>query len=77
MHPYGCRVVQRVLEHGTDEQVNMLMNELRRFAMNLVQDQVRKQTVNAAVRALACICYRASSRHLTFSCYYYACLLLK
>lgn len=44
MHPYGCRVVQRVLEHGTDDQVNMIMDELKRSAGTLVQDQVRSRS---------------------------------
>ena len=40
MHPYGCRIVQRILEHGTEDQVNAVIAELRRFAIALAQDQV-------------------------------------
>ena len=39
-HPYGCRVIQRILEHCDDKQVNAILDELHRFAINLIQDQV-------------------------------------
>ncbi|KAJ7538178.1 hypothetical protein O6H91_11G037200 [Diphasiastrum complanatum] len=39
-HPYGCRVIQRVLEHCTDEQKQTgIMEEILRATCNLAQDQ--------------------------------------
>jgi pumilio RNA-binding family len=40
-HPYGCRVVQRILEHCDDKQVNSILEELHRFAINLIQVRLR------------------------------------
>lgn len=39
MHPYGCRVVQRILEHCNNEQKGELLEELRKCCIELVQDQ--------------------------------------
>lgn len=39
MHPYGCRVVQRILEHCTNAQKANLLEELRLCCIELVQDQ--------------------------------------
>lgn len=38
-HPYGCRVIQRILEHCTPEQVAPILEELHSHAEQLVQDQ--------------------------------------
>ncbi|KAJ3169681.1 Pumilio 2 [Irineochytrium annulatum] len=48
-HPYGCRVIQRIFEHCTDDQslamirgssgYNALIEELHRYTINLIQDQ--------------------------------------
>nr|AAX58753.1 PUF-domain RNA-binding protein [Physcomitrium patens] len=39
-HPYGCRVIQRVLEHCTDEQKQKgIMEEILRSTCTLAQDQ--------------------------------------
>jgi hypothetical protein len=38
-HPYGCRVIQRVLEHCTDEQQKPVLEELHRSAQALIKDQ--------------------------------------
>ncbi|TFY82620.1 hypothetical protein EWM64_g1389 [Hericium alpestre] len=38
-HPYGCRVLQRCFEHLTEEQVRPLLDELHKYAINLMQDQ--------------------------------------
>ena len=38
VHPYGCRVLQRILENTSD--VRPLIEELLRFVQNLTQDQV-------------------------------------
>ncbi|KAG8047900.1 hypothetical protein GUJ93_ZPchr0008g12810 [Zizania palustris] len=40
MHPYGCRVIQRVLEHcGGDSQGQCIINEILQSACVLAQDQ--------------------------------------
>ena len=39
MHPYGCRVVQRILEHCSNAQKGELLEELRLCCIELVQDQ--------------------------------------
>lgn len=42
-HPYGCRVIQRILEHCTDSHADTqhmsILNELLEYALGLVQDQ--------------------------------------
>jgi hypothetical protein len=39
MHPYGCRVVQRILEHCSNAQKAPVLEELRKCCNELVQDQ--------------------------------------
>jgi pumilio RNA-binding family len=38
-HPYGCRVLQRCFERLPDEQTRPLLDELHKYAVNLMQDQ--------------------------------------
>ena len=38
-HPYGCRVIQRILEHCNPEQTNPILEELHDNIERLVQDQ--------------------------------------
>ena len=38
-HPYGCRVIQRVLEHCIPEQIGPILEELFSQTERLVQDQ--------------------------------------
>ncbi|XP_036191144.1 pumilio homolog 2 isoform X5 [Myotis myotis] len=38
-HPYGCRVIQRILEHCTAEQTVPVLEELHQHTEQLVQDQ--------------------------------------
>ncbi|KAG6866930.1 hypothetical protein C0991_003846 [Blastosporella zonata] len=38
-HPYGCRVLQRCLEHLPEENTRTIMDELFKYAINLMQDQ--------------------------------------
>lgn len=38
-HPYGCRVLQRCLEHLPDDQTRPLLDELHKYTINLMQDQ--------------------------------------
>lgn len=37
-HPYGCRVVQRILEHCSNNQKSVVLEELRQCCTELVQD---------------------------------------
>ena len=37
-HPYGCRVVQRILEHCSNPQKSVILEELRQCCSELVQD---------------------------------------
>ncbi|ESO06703.1 hypothetical protein HELRODRAFT_106294 [Helobdella robusta] len=39
MHPYGCRVIQRILEHCTTEQIKPILDELLNETEILVHDQ--------------------------------------
>ncbi|KAK6055376.1 RNA binding repeat protein, Pumilio-family [Cooperia oncophora] len=39
MHPYGCRVIQRVLEHCTEEQKRPVLEALHANVRSLVLDQ--------------------------------------
>jgi hypothetical protein len=39
MHPYGCRVIQRIFEHGPADQTTALLDELLRQPGQLIQDQ--------------------------------------
>lgn len=38
-HPYGCRVIQRILEHCLPEQTNLILSELHDHTDRLVLDQ--------------------------------------
>lgn len=38
-HPYGCRVIQRILEHCTPEQTAPILEELHQHTEQLIQDQ--------------------------------------
>lgn len=38
-HPYGCRVIQRILEHCNPEQTSCILQELHQNTEQLVQDQ--------------------------------------
>lgn len=37
-HPYGCRVIQRILEHCNNSQKSIVLEELRQCCTELVQD---------------------------------------
>ena len=39
MHPYGCRVIQRILEHCNADQVSGILEELHQQTEHLVHDQ--------------------------------------
>lgn len=36
-HPYGCRVIQRILEHCTQDQTLPILEELHQHTEQLVQ----------------------------------------
>lgn len=38
-HPYGCRVIQRILEHCTEEQVQVVLDEVHAHIGDMVMDQ--------------------------------------
>lgn len=38
-HPYGCRVIQRILEHCLPEQTSSILDELHQNTEQLIQDQ--------------------------------------
>lgn len=38
-HPYGCRVIQRILEHCTPEQTAPILDEMHAHVEQLIQDQ--------------------------------------
>ena len=38
-HPYGCRVIQRILEHCNPEQTGPILEELHSNTEQLLQDQ--------------------------------------
>lgn len=38
-HPYGCRVIQRILEHCTGIQKSAILDEIRKCSSTLIQDQ--------------------------------------
>lgn len=38
-HPYGCRVIQRILEHCMTEQTSPVLEELHQHTEQLLQDQ--------------------------------------
>jgi pumilio RNA-binding family len=38
-HPYGCRVIQRILEHCNGDQTTSILEELHQHTEQLVQDQ--------------------------------------
>ena len=38
-HPYGCRVIQRILEHCTSEQTAIILEELHNHTEQLIKDQ--------------------------------------
>ena len=38
-HPYGCRVLQRCFEHLDEDRARPLLDEVHKYAINLMQDQ--------------------------------------
>ncbi|KAK2466901.1 hypothetical protein APHAL10511_001159 [Amanita phalloides] len=48
-HPYGCRVLQRCLEHLPDEQTRPLLDEMHNYTHNLMQDQFGNYVVQFVI----------------------------
>lgn len=48
-HPYGCRVLQRSLEHLPHEMTFPLMDELHKYVLNLAQDQFGNYVVQFVI----------------------------
>lgn len=48
-HPYGCRVIQRVLEHCTDAQKRPVLEELHTNLKHLVEDQYGNYVIQHVV----------------------------
>lgn len=44
-HPYGCRIIQRILEHCTPEQKAPIMDELHQHCEYLISDQYGKYVI--------------------------------
>lgn len=60
-HPYGCRVLQRCLEHLPDENMAPLMEELHIYTINLMQDQFGVRITYLIT--LTCVHVGAELRH--------------
>ena len=54
-HPYGCRVLQRCLEHLPEEYTRPLLDEMHNYTPSLMQDQfgVRLSDVITALDSLS------------------------
>ena len=50
-HPYGCRVIQRILEHCAQEQTGPILDELHKQTEKLVQDQYGKLVYITSLKA--------------------------
>lgn len=48
-HPYGCRVIQRVLEHCTEEQKSPILAKLHENIKTLVVDQYGNYVVQHVI----------------------------
>lgn len=48
-HPYGCRVIQRILEHCSAEQTRVILDELHLSVDNLVNDQYGNYVVQVSI----------------------------
>ncbi|KAL5969780.1 hypothetical protein TSMEX_002393 [Taenia solium] len=66
-HPYGCRVIQRILEHCSTEQTRVILDELHQSVDNLVNDQYGNYVVQLDCMyslAMVFISKRLSSQHV-------------
>lgn len=57
-HPYGCRVIQRILEHCLPEQTLPILEELHQHTEQLVQVSVGRGSVGAVRWFLVLLCIR-------------------
>lgn len=51
MHPYGCRVIQRLLECSGVEDQEFILNELKGFIYYLVQDQFGNYVIQHVIES--------------------------
>lgn len=63
-HPYGCRVIQRILEHCTSEQTSPILDEMHQHVEQLIQDQYGNYVIQHVLGMLIYICIK-----LDFGCY--------
>lgn len=52
-HPYGCRVIQRILEHCTTDQTMPILEELHSHVEQLIQDQYGNYVIQHVLGELA------------------------
>ena len=50
-HPYGCRVIQRVLEHCPVQQSAPILDEVLEHAVNLIRDQYGNYVIQHVLAA--------------------------
>ena len=55
-HPYGCRVLQRCFEHLDEDRARPLLDEVHKYAINLMQDQF-------GVSLVSCFLYKAHAEN--------------
>ena len=64
-HPYGCRVIQRILEHCKPEQTAPILEELHQNTDQLLQDQygnyVIQHVLEHGKQASSAICTAGAS----------------
>jgi pumilio RNA-binding family len=71
-HPYGCRVIQRILEYGSAAQVDVVLTEIVASVTSLVQDQYANYVVqhvleNGRTRDRAAIIQRLTPNVVSMS----------
>ena len=54
-HPYGCRVIQRILEHCTGEQTAPVLEELHQHTEQLLQDQYGNYVIQHVLGESLCV----------------------
>ena len=66
-HPYGCRVIQRILENCKDMQTRPILDILHNELDNLVQDQYGKRNFFSDKKFIKCVRCEFSFRKLCYS----------
>jgi len=73
MHPYGCRVIQRILEHCPHSQVAGMLQDIVTRCRELVLDQYGNYVVQ--VREWACVLSRTRTHTLSLALPFFLALL--